>query len=143
MSAMDQPNASLNLLHTTIVPTDDAAVAKQVLTSTIFGGNHVLLVVCGTDELSQFLVQTADVLAGAAPWRRVVWLRQPAQVAEVLQNLTECSGLPSIQDPNAVAFSVSLMDKVSDVILRTDPNLAPPRGRARVYAAFLKAQVEP
>ncbi len=130
----------MDLQKTTIIPTDDQAVARRMLTSAIFEDVHVLLVVYGTESLSEFVVAKADILARAAPWRRVVWLRRPEQVSEVLQLVSSQPDLPSISGPDVVAFSLSMGDEVHDVILRDDANLDPPLGKARIYTAFTRAE---
>ncbi len=126
----------MELLKTTILPTDDKKLAVSMLRQLIFEKPAVLLVVRGKDADAETFVQRADRLAGDANDPRwVAWARRPEQIEEVMQELKGPSNLLSAIATSR-GFCLSLADEVRDVITGSEP--AP--DLVRVLEAFAKAE---
>jgi len=128
----------MELLKTTILPTDDKKLAVSMFRQLIFERPAVLMVVRGKDTEAETFVQRADRLAGdATDPRWVVWARKPEQIEEVVQEL---EGPKNLLDeiPTSRGFSLSLTDEVRDVITGSEP--VP--DLVRVLKAFAKAETK-
>ena len=126
----------MELVKTTILPTDDKRLALRMFRQLIFEKPLVIMVVRGKDAEAETFVQRADRLAAdASDPRWVVWARKPEQVEEVIRRL---KGPPDLLDaiPTARGFSLSLTDEVRDVI----KDVEPVPDLVRVLEAFAKAE---
>ena len=80
----------MDLWKTTILPTDDSALAQRMLRDLIYEEPHVLMVVLGTGDEANTFAERASRNAGAQtePWW-VVWARRPdgikARMAQQLE----------------------------------------------------------
>lgn len=111
----------MELLKTTILPTDEKKLALRMFQELVFERPHVLLVVRGRGPDAETFVQRADRLAfDEKDPRWVVWARKPEQIEEVVSQL---QGAQDLLDaiPTARGFSLSLTDEVRDVIAGSDP----------------------
>ena len=126
----------MELLKTTILPTNESQLALLILRYLIFEKPYVILVVRGMDPNAETLVQRADQLAGDANDPRwVVWAKMPDQIEEVVNELRGSQDLlDKIQTSRG--FSLSLTDEVRDVIVGSEsvPDMV------RVLEAFTKAE---
>jgi len=126
----------MELLKTTILPTDDKRLAVDMFRQLIFDRPAVLIVVRGKDTEAETFVQRADRLAAdASDPRWVVWARRPEQVEEVVQQLKGAGNLLN-EIPTSRGFSLSLSDEVRDVVTGSEP--VP--DLVRVLKAFAKAE---
>lgn len=121
------------LTQTTILPTDDPALARRMLEELIHEEPLVLLVVQGADDVAERTVRRADKLASLPRW--VVWARHADDIAPVRETL---QGDPDLiaELADAQAFALSLSDTVQDVIRAEEP--AP--DLVRLLLAFLRAE---
>ena len=111
----------MELLKTTILPTDEKKLALRMFQELVFERPHVLLVVRGRGPDAETFVQRADRLAfDEKDLRWVVWARKPEQIEEVVNQL---QGSQDLLDaiPTSRGFSLSLTDEVRDVIAGSDP----------------------
>lgn len=76
----------MELWKTTLLPTDDAATAREILEDLVYEEPHVLLLVFGTSDDARTLAERGSRNAGAReePWW-VVWIRDPECVRETLE----------------------------------------------------------
>ena len=126
----------MELLKTTILPTDDKDLAMRMFRELIFEKPAVLMVVRGRDADAETFVQRADRLAGEEiDPRWVVWVRKPEQVEEVVQELKRTAELLR-KIPTSRGFSLSLADEVKDVIAGSEPVPS----LVRILKAFTKAE---
>lgn len=106
----------MELHKTTILPTDDADLAKRLFDRLIFEEPHFLLVVLGVGPDAETFAQRADRLAGApGEPRRVVWARQPADIVASVRRLRGADALVG-QLGTARGFALSIDEEVRDVI---------------------------
>ena len=127
----------MELLKTTILPTDDKKLALRIFRHLIFEKPHVILVVLGRGKEAEIFVDHAYRLAADANSPRwVVWARKPEQIEEVVNQL---QGPQELLDTikTSRGFSLALTDEVRDFIKDTEsvPDLV------RVLKAFAKAEV--
>ena len=106
------------LQKTTIIPTDDKELALKLMRQLVFEEAHILLVVLGADEATERAVARADKLTGAPGEPRwVAWVRNTELVRELLDELkVPASKRAALK--NAIACSMSLNDKICDVVPR-------------------------
>lgn len=84
------------------------------------------------------MINRADKLAGdPEDWRWVVWARIPAHIAPVVAELRDTGNRPNLDIPD-LAFSTSLGDTITDVILSTEPE----PDNVRVFQAYAKGEAE-
>lgn len=126
----------MELLKTTILPTDEKKLALRIFRHLIFEKPHVILVVLGRGPEAETFVQRADRLTFEEKDPRwVVWARKPEQIEEVVNELNDpdnlLDGLQSLR-----GFSLSLTDEVRDVILVSEPVPS----LMRIDKAFTKAE---
>lgn len=123
------------LRKTTIIPTDDQALALRLMNQLIFEEAHVLMVVLGSDAVAEKTVERADKLSGAPGEPRwVAWVRNPELVKGLLDQL-KVGGSRRAAMKNAIACSLSLTDTVCDIVPRLpEPDLF------RLMMAFKKAE---
>lgn len=125
----------MDLRKTMILPSDDAALARQLFKHAVFDTVDVLLVVLGTGASIETLVQRADKLAGRQEDpRRVIWARSPGDIKPVVDGLKG----EQIVLGSTRAFSLSLTDTVRDVITTAEPE----PDLVRILEAFVKAEAE-
>lgn len=126
----------MELIKTTILPTDEKKLALDMFRQAVFEKPRVLLVVRGKGSDAETFVRRADRLAGDANDPRwVVWARRPEQIQEAIGELKGPSDLLS-EIPAARGFSLSLTDEVRDVVKGTEP--VP--DLVRVLEAFARAE---
>ena len=125
------------LRKTTIIPTDDAALALKLMRQLIYEEAHVLMVVLGSDALAEQTVERADKLTGAtAEPRWVAWLRKPELVQELLDELKVTKPQRAALK-NAIACSLSLGDVVRDIVPRSpEPDMFRLRDAFHLRQAF-------
>ncbi|HCA79253.1 MAG TPA: hypothetical protein DEP53_05910 [Bacteroidetes bacterium] len=130
----------MELKKTTILPTDDAALANRLFKHLIDEVPTVLFIVFGIGEEAEILVQRADKLAGAENEpRRVVWARRPELVASVLSTLKgETEMVAKIVSLQVRAFTLSLSDVVKDLLTLDEPLPS----LTRVLKAYVRAEKE-
>jgi len=138
----------MDLIKTTILPTDDKKLALRMFLELVNERPHVLMVIHGRDTDAETFVKRADRLAGNPDDPRwVVWARKPEHIAEAVNDLRDPSML--FLDGRATSdetlgqsrsetrgFCLSLSDEVRDVIHRADP--VP--DLVRIVQAFAKAE---
>lgn len=126
----------MELLKTTILPTDEKKLALDMFRQLVFESPHIILVVCGRGPDAETVVQRADRLAfDENDPRWVIWARKPEQIEEAVGELT---GPPDLLGaiPASRGFSLSLTDEVRDVIRDSEP--VP--DLLRIDKAFTKAE---
>jgi len=128
----------MELLKTTILPTDEKKLALHIFRQLIFEKPHVILVVCGRGPDAETFVQRADRLTFSEKDPRwVVWARKPEQIKEVIDQLKDPQGLrDTLRDSRG--FSLSLTDELRDVILGSEPVPS----LMRIDKAFTKAETK-
>jgi hypothetical protein len=125
----------VELRKTTILPTDDPALARRMFTHAVFDEVEILLVALGTGEEIERLVARADKLAGKPEdLRWVIWARQPSDLAVEIANLKG----EKVDLEKARAFSLSLTDTVRDVISTAEPE----PDLVRIFEAYAEAEAE-
>lgn len=128
----------MKLDRTVIIPSTDIPLAQQLLKSLIYDEDVLVVVVLGDDEVSKSAVQYADkrakaVVAGFE--RKVAWILSKTILEKEIKQIT-----PGIKDvskedlSNVVAFSVSLDNKVADIVYTKDEI-----SFSRMEIAFLEA----
>jgi hypothetical protein len=128
----------MKLDHTIIVPSDNYSLAKKLLNSLIYEEDVLVVIVMGEDELSNNAVKCADkraqaVVAGFA--RKVAWIRSRTILEKEIKQIT--AGKKDISKENlsnVVAFSVSIGNKVADIVYTKDEI-----SFSRMEIAFLEA----
>jgi hypothetical protein len=126
----------MDLLKTTILPTDDKKLAAEMFAQLVYERPHVLLVVLGRDADAETLVERADRFAGLPEGHRwVVWARKPEQIEEEVRKLKGKKDLVA-KLPTARGFALSLGDEVRDVMLLSEP--VP--DQFRLFQAFARAE---
>ena len=126
------------LFQTTILPTDDPVLARNMFTEMIHEQPWILMVVLGTSAEAEQTVQRADRMAfhqGDEGWR-VVWARQPADIQVVCDALQADPAALKALVSTSRAFVTSLSDVVRDVIRGDEP----PPSNTRLLKAFLTAE---
>ena len=128
----------MELLKTTILPTDEKKLALHIFIQLIFEKHHFILVVCGRGTDAETFVQRADRLTfREMDPRWVVWARKPEQIKEVIDQLKDPQGLrDTLRDSRG--FSLSLTDELRDVILGSEPVPS----LMRIDKAFTKAETK-
>jgi hypothetical protein len=121
---------------TKVLPLDPMK-AQELFRQAIYDDPFVLFVVLGSGAAAESLVSKAGKLAGSPTDPRwVVWVREPAHVA---QQLAELAGTPewkaSILNGTAQAFTTSFDDEIRDVIATSEPI-----DNVRVFQAFARAE---
>lgn len=111
----------MELWKTTILPTDDAALAGQMLTHLIHEEPYVLLLVMGTGADAQALAERGSRCSGAKgePWQ-VVWIRDPNGVKSILDALQNPKDAPTT---GALGMVLSLEDSIYEVFTTLPSNL--------------------
>ena len=126
----------MELRKTTILPTDEKALAQRMLRHLIHEQAHVLLVVLGKGHEAETLVQRADRLSGLPGEPRwVCWARKPDHIRAVVDELRDDGG--KLEDLAALrGFALALTDRVRDTFPREEevPSLV------RVLLAFMRAE---
>lgn len=121
---------------TTILPTDEKALARRMFSELVDEEPHVLMVVLGKGPEAETFAKRASKLTGAETEPRwVVWARKPDQIADLVVGLEGSDKLGSGLD-QVRGFSMSLGDSVRDVILGSEP--VP--GLTRILLAFVRAE---
>ena len=127
----------MDLKITTIIPTDDSALANRLMKSLIDDQAVVLGIVVGTDDWSNNAIQKVDKVAySRREIRRSVWIRNIEPVRPLIQSLF--SNSPGFAMPGTPPFmiTVSMADKVFDLILSSEPVF----DYVRIDKAFLLAE---
>ncbi len=126
----------MNLLKTTILPTDDADLAQRLFRHWVYEVPRVLFVVLGTGPKAEALTQRADTLAGLPPDPRwVIWARFPEQLVPVVSAFS--GKKPTLTGPAVDrAFALSLTDNVRDVLTAAEPE----PDLVRVLQAYARAE---
>jgi len=123
----------MELLKTTILPTDDKALALKLFKHAVYDTPRVLLVVVGTGAAQDSLVQRADKLAGKPDDPRwVIWARDPSAIKKEVGKFKG----QQVSLAQTRAFSLSLTDTVCDVIGTAEPE----PDLVRILQAYLKAE---
>ena len=129
----------MELLKTTILPTDDKQLAIRMFRQLIFEKPHILMVVLGKGESAETFVQRADRLTFEENDPRwVVWARKPEQIEDLVKD--------ELQDPENLikeiqdiqGFCLSLTDQIRDAIYKSDPTPS----LMRIDKAFTKAEAK-
>lgn len=128
----------MKLDKTVIIPTTDIALAKTLFNSLIYEEDVLVVVVLGEDDKSTTAVQFADkrakaVVAGFE--RKVAWIRNRDILKSEINKIE--AGIKDISQEDllkVVAFSVSLSNKIADIIYTEDII-----DFVRLDRAFLKA----
>jgi len=119
---------------TTILP-DDATQALAKFDE-LLSESKILFVVLGDNSAASQLQQMADNLAGAPGEPRwVVWAKNPAHISDSVVDL-DCSAGSRPDLAADRAFTTSLADKISDVILGNEPE----PDNVRVFEAYANAE---
>lgn len=123
------------LRKTTILPTDDPALAEKMLRHLIHEEPHVLLIVLGNSAEAEVFAQRADKMSGAPEEPRwVAWARDPSAVQTVIDELVVSKSLEG-KMKNALGLVLSMTDVVREVFPGPDsPDLF------AIYKAFKKAE---
>jgi hypothetical protein len=122
----------MELYKTTILPTDDDAIAKKIFESLVFEQPYCVLVVLGKGPDAEKFVESASKLTGEPRDPRwVVWAREPRQIKATLSGLSGAEDVLEQLD-SARGFCLSIFDEVRDVIKGSEdvPNLT------RILLAF-------
>lgn len=124
------------LRKTTVLPSDDAALAQRMFKEMVHEQPYYIFVALGTGPEAQTVVQRADNLTGnPTDPRWVIWARNPQQIRSAVAELKNSE---RIVDKLGAArgFSISLSDEVRDVI----DAAAPVPTLARILRAFVEAE---
>jgi hypothetical protein len=104
------------LRKTTILPTDDAALAGKMFTELVNEQPYYIFVALGTGVEAETVVQRADNLTGnPTDPRWVIWARVPQHIKPVVEPLKNSDRIVDKLD-TARGFSLSLSDEVRDVV---------------------------
>ena len=114
----------MNLNHTTILPSDNFPLAKELFTSLMQEQDVLTVIVFGDDELSKNAVQCADVRAQASPGgfeRKVAWMLDRGMFNK-LKNLISDGAIKvsDIEITKTIGIATSLTDQIMDVIKTAD-----------------------
>ena len=124
------------LRKTTILPTDDAALAKSMLREWIEDQPHVLWFTIGDDDDAEATAERGDTMAGKPEVERwCIWVRDPATVSDVFDQL-KLGQWKRNQLDTARAFTLSRDDEVRDLI----PKSKPVPNHTRALLAYAKAE---
>ncbi len=128
----------MKLDRTVIIPTTDHSLAQKLFKSLIYDEDVLVVVVLGEDEDSTSAVQYADkrakaVVAGYE--RKVAWIRNRNILETEIKQIAAGKKDISKEDlTKVIAFSVSLNNKVADIIYTGEII-----DYVRIDYAFLKA----
>ena len=127
----------MELRITTDIPANDPVKAKKLLTDLLQSNDLVLGIVVGNDDWSINAIQKVDRVAYSRPEiRRAVWVHDRAVVYPILQNLFVQSGNRTMPDNQPFIITVSMIDKIADLIPFNEPVL----DNVRIDKAFLLAE---
>jgi hypothetical protein len=105
------------------IPIHNEYRAKQILNDLLYNRVYYLFFVIGEDELTYKILNMASDMAGSkSDPTMVVSIPVITPVVSVIEGLHDTSG--KLNDISTViAFTTSIMDKVSDVIYRSEDNI--------------------
>ena len=112
----------MELLKTTILPSDEKQLAISMFKQLIFEKPYIILVVLGKGSEAETFVQRADRLTFEMNDPRwVVWARKPEQIEDFIKN--ELKDPENLLDniQNLRGFCLSLTDQIRDVIKISEP----------------------
>lgn len=104
----------MELQNTTILPLDDAALAREIFRAVVHELPVVTMIVLGDSPKHRQLVTLADKMAHRSDWRRVVWVRDPAIFAQELDTLRDPQGL--LAGDSVLGVTLSFADAVEGAI---------------------------
>ncbi len=110
----------MQLKRTLIIPTDDIDLARDMFNDLVYEQDKLMVIVLGDDDEARLAIKYADsrarlVVAGFE--RSSVWIRDKQLLAKEIMALKNASELfPTDGIDSVVALSVSIADKVADVI---------------------------
>ena len=128
----------MKLDHTIIIPASDTTLAQKLFNSLIYGEDVLVVVVLGNDEISTNAVQIADkrakaVVAGYE--RKVAWILDRNTLLQEINKIKPGThDITNVDLSSVTAFSVSLSNKVADIIFAYDTI-----DYVRIEQAFLAA----
>lgn len=124
------------LRKTTILPTDDAALARSMFDDLVHNQPYYIFVALGTGPDAETVVQRADNLTGnPGDPRWVIWARHPQLIKDAVGKLHNSDRVLS-KLGTARGFSLSLSDEVCNVIEGTEPVPS----LTRILLAFSEAE---
>ncbi len=124
------------LRKTTVLPTDDAALAENMFKEMVHEQPYYIFVALGTGSEAETVVQRADNLTGSPTDPRwVIWARYPQHIRPAVAALSHSERIVDKLD-TARGFSISLSDEVRDVIKGTEPVPS----LTRILLAFAEAE---
>lgn len=110
----------MKLDHTVIMPTKNRSLAQALFNSLIYEEDVLVMVVLGEDEIATLAVKYADKRANAVVAgfeRKVAWIRDRNILKKEIKALPAGSQDISKENlSNVIAFSVSLSNKVAEII---------------------------
>jgi hypothetical protein len=128
----------MDLKITTIIPTDDSALANRLMKSLIEKNDIVLGIVAGNDDWSKQLIQNVDVVAmNRKEVRHAVWIQNPSLVYDLIEPLFSTGKGFNFPAGHSCFFTVSLSHNVCDLVNIGEPN----PDISRIDDAFISAEI--
>ncbi len=119
----------------TILPCQNPEKAKKFFNKLLFEEAYLLFVVLGTGPNVEKILELSTKVAGSSSDPgRVVWIKEPGVVFDILNKLDDPGNLLSDLKP-VLAFALSIRDKVVDAIKVEET----PVDYVRVFESFMKA----
>ncbi|MFN0316632.1 MAG: hypothetical protein ACKVQA_16535 [Burkholderiales bacterium] len=121
---------------TTILPTEDAALAEKLFNDLVHEQPYCIYVALGAGPEREKVAQRADNLTGSQTDPRwVIWAMKPSLIAQAVSKLSNGQLLTGKLD-TAWGFSLSFGDEVRDVVDGTEPLPS----LTRILLSFAKAE---
>jgi len=128
----------MQLDRTTILPSDNPLLAKELFTSLMQEQDVLTIIILGNDAISRNAVQCADVRAQSSPGgfeRKVAWMLSKDMFDDLKGLISDGTVIVNnIDTTQTCGIAVSLTDQAMDVIKITDTI-----DFIRMEKAFLKA----
>ena len=122
---------------TIVLPANDSDAAIRILNDLLDKKTLVLGIIVGDENWYNRLIEDVESAAlSREVSRRAVWIKNPEPVSDILQTLFGNSEDFNFPKQKSFFFTVSLSQKVCDLILPGEPNL----DLYRIDDAYLSAE---